>query len=276
MDRKLLVDAVHASGANRSRQLDEAAYLARWQTHVAPIDDLFTRSVVGGIFADRLSWVFVAGYQIAVRSVFSVESDRWVAYLASEDRSGKLPGVTARQVAGKTRLTGWKTWVAAVDHVGELVVRLNTAPAEHYLVSRESDGLRLTAKPDGSFLGDLSQGSAEFSDVAVERRLQVSDTVPFNLREALGIYGALCGLVLAQPVPETISETCLDLLDAGARLWNMSLSDPAEIEQLQLFDQSLQDFIAGVEDDLAATIPAWASDRRLLSMYSPGIARYKL
>ena len=274
MDRKLLINAVRVSRAIGSGPLDEAAYLALWQSHVTPIEDPFMRSVVGGIFADRLAWVFVAGYQLAVRSVFSVESDRWVAYVASEDRSGTLPAVSVMHVAGETQLTGWKTWVAAVDHVGELVVRTNGAQAEHYLVSRESTGLTLSAKADVSFLGDLSQGSAEFSGVVVQRQLQVIDEVPFNLREALAIYGALCGLVLAQPMLEASSESCLDLLDIAAGLWATSLCEPNDIQQLKSFDQNLQGFIASVEDDLAATIPDWDRDRRLVSMYSPGIARY--
>lgn len=274
MDRKVLIDAVRLSQEIGAGPLNEAAYLALWQSHVVPIDDPFTRSVVGGIFADRLAWVFAAGYQLAVRAAFSVESDRWVAYVASEDRSGTLPAVSVTQADGETKLTGWKTWVAGVDQVGELVVRINGTQPEHYLVSRESTGLTLNAKSDVSFLGDLSQGSAQFSEVVIQRRLEACDDVPFNLREALAIYGALCGLVLAQPALEADSESCLELLDSAAGLWTSSWRDPDDIQRLTSFDQNLQGFIESLEADLAATIPQWARDRRLVSMYSAGIAPY--
>jgi hypothetical protein len=275
VDRKLLSNALHARQANASGPLNEAAYLALWQSHVAPINDPFRRSVVGGVWADRLSWVFAAGYQVAVRSVFAVDSQHWIAYAASEDRSGTLPAVRVAQADGVARLTGCKTWVAAIEHVGELVVRLNTVPAEYYLVSRESEGLKLTVKPEVTFLSDLSQGSAEFSDVAA-RRLPVTETIPFSVREALAIYGALCGLVLAQPTLKPFSETCVGLVDTGAELWDLALGDQTEIDLLKAFDQRMQEFIVTIEDQLAAVIPGWSRDQRLVSMYSPGIARYEL
>jgi hypothetical protein len=263
----------HRRGGGRA--LDEAAYLASWQKHVSGIESPFEQAVIGGILADRLSWVFVAGYQVAVRMAFSIETTQWVAYVASEDRERKLPGVTAEDESGSIRLNGFKTWVAAAAHVGQLVVRVNTDPPRHLLVARDRQGLQISLKPAARFLADLSQGVAGFSAVIVDRELPIENEVPFNLREALAIYSAFLGYLLGQDVVAAVHGQCRAVLSATEDLWRSDLQDERSNRQLCEFDVEVQKLRQQVDEILLDHTPGWESDRRLISMYSPGIQRSK-
>ena len=262
----------HRLSAGKS--LDEAGYLACWQEQVSGLESPFEQAVVGGIWADRLSWVFVAGYQVAVRLAFSIQSTKWLAYVASEDREQKLPGVSAVEEADSLQLSGFKTWVAAADHVGELVVRINSQTPRYLLVARDRAGLQISLKPEGRFLRDLTQGVAEFTAVAVDRELPIEDEVPFNLREALAIYSAFLGYLLGQEVVAAVHPQCRKVLSATEDLWRSDFQDKDSQRQLSEFDVDVQKLKQQVDEILLDHTPGWESDRRLISMYSPGIQRY--
>lgn len=261
----------HRHGGKRS--LDEAGYLACWQEQVSGLDNPFEQAVIGGIWADRLSWVFVAGYQVAVRLAFSIQSTQWLAYVASEDRERKLPGVVAVEEAGSLRLNGFKTWVAAAAHVGELVVRINSQTPRYLLVARDRAGLRISLKPEGRFLRELSQGVAEFTEVTVDRELPVENEVPFNLREALAIYSAFLGYLLGQDVVTAVHEQSRKVLSATQDLWRSDFQDKSSQRQLCEFDVDVQKLKQQVDEILLDHTPGWESDCRLISMYSAGIQR---
>ena len=94
--------------------VDEAVSLGEWTKAAAPLPTPPAMAITGGAIADRLAWVFVAGYQAANRRVFpELPVDGWAAYLVSEDRNGELPGVTAAPNDGGFLLNGHKTWLAA-------------------------------------------------------------------------------------------------------------------------------------------------------------------
>ena len=83
-------------------------------------------AVQGGLVADRLAWVFVAGYQAALRRTFPAEVlHGWGAFAVSEDRRGDppLPGVDYQQTKDEFVISGHKTWVAAVSCVEHLIIK---------------------------------------------------------------------------------------------------------------------------------------------------------
>ena len=60
------------------------------------LDSLTAQAVKGGLLADRMAWVFVAGYQCALRHTFSeLPADGIAVFAVSEDRKNDppLPGV---------------------------------------------------------------------------------------------------------------------------------------------------------------------------------------
>ena len=89
-------------GLARVEAVSEAAYHDAWVEHALPREpDLLAMAISGGLIADRLAWVFVAGYQAACRHVFPTATLRsWVSYAATEDRENDppLPGVPSQWV----------------------------------------------------------------------------------------------------------------------------------------------------------------------------------
>jgi hypothetical protein len=106
-----------ATGLKRIESASEAAYRDAWNERVVPLDsDPLAMAIAGGLIADRMAWVFVAGYQAACRHVFSSAALRsWVSYAATEDREGDppLPGVRLTGEPSSGTLSGNKAWIGA-------------------------------------------------------------------------------------------------------------------------------------------------------------------
>ena len=106
----------------------EAEYLALWKASLATQEplDLLAMAITGGLLADRMAWVFVGGYQSAIRHTFMHEAfSGWGAFAVSEDRKGQppLPGVTLHNSAQGDVVSGYKTWVACSDSVEHVVIK---------------------------------------------------------------------------------------------------------------------------------------------------------
>lgn len=163
--------------------MNEAQYKSAWQQLEAP--SLVELAVSGGALADRLSFVFCAAYQCAVRHCFmsyfkDLDPHAWYCLAASEDRTGTLPGVT---VNGNV-VNGNKTWIAAAAVVDKLIV---TAHGETLLIDREASGVTIDEGTKPGFLPDMTQGKASFSNTPIESRLPAPGNFPF----AEGFY-TLC------------------------------------------------------------------------------------
>ena len=151
-------------------QTSEATYAQAWRSMFAGVEHWrpFDLAVAGGACAEDLAQVFIAGYQAAIRATFpDVAFAGWAAFVVSEDRSvtNPLPGVTAQADGDALVLNGHKSWIAAVDHVDDLVVRASGEAAGYYLVPRGAPGLTLERNPAPSMLPELSQGRARLSNV---------------------------------------------------------------------------------------------------------------
>lgn len=252
---------------------DEHAYAALWSEQVSGLDSLTAQAVQGGLLADRMAWVFVAGYQCALRHTFAeLPADGIAAFAVSEDRKNDppLPGVKSLLHNGSVQVSGYKTWVACSASLSHLVIKADRGEAaNYYSIERVTEGLSLTDK-HGGFLAEMSQGIAHLDNVAVPTPLDASQVGHFGLRETLYIYMAFCawaGKFVAQ------AERCERLIQ---RLATLVANVPANLEglaELKEVDHAVQALIAEVPE---SATPAWGEDQRLISMYSPGLQRRQI
>jgi hypothetical protein len=251
----------------------EDIYKTLWQSAVAPQQDLGSLAVQGGLLADRLAWVFIAGYQAALRWTFPDQGfSGWAAFAVSEDRRGDppLPGVDYQTSDAGFSISGHKTWVAAVNSVDHLVIKAGRgARARYFNLPRQSQGLEFSTRA-ANFLGEMSQGSAHLVDVRVATDTALNaDSVPqFGQREALYIYLAFLAYAGRTWLRAAAQDDCLSLIQ---RL-DQALAQPqlplAEVKEL---DVAVQSVLATIAAAAAADNERWEADQRLISMYSPGI-----
>ena len=252
---------------------DEHTYAALWSEQVSGLDSLTAQAAQGGLLADRMAWVFVAGYQCALRHTFAeLPAEGIVAFAVSEDRKNDppLPGVKSLQHNGGVQVSGYKTWVACSASLSQLVIKADRGEAaNYYCIERATKGLSLTDK-HGGFLAEMSQGVAHLDNVVVTTPLDASQVAHFGLRETLYIYMAFCawaGKLVAQ------TERCERLIQ---RLATLAANVPANLEslaELKEVDHAVQALIAEVPE---RATPAWGKDQRLISMYSPGLQKRQI
>ena len=129
---------------------EETAYLQLWIQKVSQQQDPALMAVHGGMLADRMAWVFVAGYQAALRRTFPDQAlPRWAALAVSEDRRNDppLPGVDYQLNDGEFVISGHKTWVAAVNSVEHLVIKAGIgARALYFNLPRTTEGLEFSSR----------------------------------------------------------------------------------------------------------------------------------
>ena len=252
---------------------DELAYSAAWLQHIGPLTSRVEKAVQGGLLSDRMAWVFVAGYQCALRHTFSeLPEDSMAAFAVSEDRKGKppLPGVKSRQEDGVVYVSGYKTWVACCASLSHLVIKSDRgAQARYYCIERGTPGLTLTPKY-GSFLAEMSQGVAKLDEVVVAKALDPSAVGHFGLRETLYIYMAFCAWAGKFGAP---SELCSSIIGRLAALADHPPQDESTLAELKAVDDAVQTLRAEIPSSAATH---WEQDQRLIAMYSPGIQRREL
>ncbi len=257
--------------------LTEAQFLELWRQHAETQADLASMAIAGGLCADRLAWVFIAGYQAAIRCTFpDAPLSGWAAFAVSEDRqpNNPLPGVTAQHDSQGQVLSGHKTWVAAVDQIDHLILKSGRrGEAQYFQLARDEPGLELTLRPAGSFLAELSQGAAHLNDVKVAKRqlLDDSQVALFGPREALFIYAAFCAFVLAKSPDPTQRERCRAMLRRVPALLASGFSSAADVSAFKQLDADVQQLLTDIETDGFPRNASWSQDRGLISMYSKGI-----
>jgi len=180
----------------------EAHWYANWSSAGCGDHEPLAMALMGGAIADRLAWVFHAGYQGMMRYAFPFcPQDGWASYLVADDRSGEYPDATVKRSGSALMLSGYKSWVAASRHVRYLVVRVH-GPDEDMIVLVESDdeGVQLSHRDRPGFLSELSQGFAAFEDVPVTdtRVLRLADLPEnFSRSEPLHVLTALNAFMLS-------------------------------------------------------------------------------
>jgi len=251
----------------------EAQYLAAWSEHVQSrtAEGSFALALAGGYLADRLAWVFVAGYQAALRATFTgLQLPGWTALAVSEDPSkdNPLPGLTWQASRSGYSLDGYKTWIAAVQQVQHIIVRARGEQPELFLMARDTPGLILSVSPDPAMLPDLSQGKAQLKGVEVgaSARLDIDSLTGFGQREALHIYIAFVGMCLRAAEANTAdTSSCLRLLEQAE-----PLADDCDEASFAAFSREIQALRERVSETLFADDAHWQRDQRLIAMYHRG------
>tara|TARA_B100000902_G_scaffold238117_1_gene225543 strand:+ start:712 stop:1563 length:852 start_codon:yes stop_codon:yes gene_type:complete len=251
----------------------EDAYQQIWMRHVALQNDLGFMAVQGGLLADRLAWVFVAGYQSALRRTFMDQTfSGWGAFAVSEDRRGDppLPGVDYQQLEDGFVVSGHKTWVATVNSVDHLVIKAGHGERTLYFnLPRHTEGLDFSAR-NANFLAEMSQGSAHLVDVKLpaDAALDAGAVAQFGQREALYIYLAFLAYAGRTWLRDSAQQDCLRLIQ---RLQQALSEHSLPLAEIKALDLAVQGVLAAVGPTAGADNERWEKDQRLISMYSPGI-----
>ena len=254
---------------------DEAAWYKAW--HGQGLDTLppVLQALQGGMSADCLPWVFIAGYQAAIRYVFGdVPSQGWAAYAATEDKTdpAAYPGTRLTASGAGFALDGCKSWVAQLRLMDHLLEKLNETE-QCILIHTQISGVHLSHRDAPGFLAAMSQGFARFeaAEVAPGNVYGIDQMRQFGRREPRFVMLAGAGYLLAQlkGADKALEQALIALVLALA-----TVCESAEIvpKTLAALDRALQDAIAAFAKAVDYTaLPAWDADHRLLSMYSARI-----
>ena len=250
----------------------ESDYLKLWQDLVRDKGSApFELAVRGGVLADRFSWVFIAGYQAAIRHVFVGETFQgWAAFAVSEDRSedNPLPGVTYEETEGHVVIHGSKTWVAASMHCTDIVFSAGKGGNKRfYRAHRDEENLVVETRPPGRMLPDLSQGSAHFHGVGLKSdKLLDTRLVPgFGACEVVYIYAAFLASTWVR-APAERDET-LRLLTLAASICAREEIARDDNDMIQL-DQGVQSLLQHLRQEVFGDIDLWRRDYKLIAMYA--------
>ncbi len=207
-DLLTLADSIRADSVS-----SEAEYQRIWQEYIQVEHSPEEVAYIGGVLADRLAFLFIAGYQAAVRRTFDLTDKNWTVLAVSEDKSlsDPKPGLS---LTADGLLCGYKTWVASSDFMEKMIVSTGTSEdLRLWKVDRNQRGLTLHRKNKPAFLGEMSQGIGEFDRVIASelQELPSIDLKLFSKREPLYLYIAFCGF-LHKKLPHPESETLLNSL----------------------------------------------------------------
>lgn len=269
------------SGDPLGSAMSEAQYREQWGKALSEEREPHPLALAGGYLASELPWVFVAGYQAAIRWVFpDVSSSGWLAFAASESRDADnpLPGVRCDQSGA---LSGWKTWVASVNSLDALLVLVKgegSGSTRVFEVRSMALGLSLhgpdVVAPSGKFLGAMSQGKAELVGVpATElRELSTERLRWFRYAEAISVYTALSAFLLRQSDTlgdERLRSNVIELFAEQRRAFDAADEQLLEVAGRELARGAMA-CAKRYEEIVGESAPGnWAVDRRVISMYAP-------
>lgn len=276
--------SIISGDVSSSESESEESWRRNWLAGDVSNHEHLAVAMIGGAMADRLSWVFHAGYQGMMRyAFFFCPKDGWSSYLVAEDKSGEFPGTGLDKSGPDTLLKGNKSWVAASKHVDHLVVQV-VLPDENILVVVDSDapGVSLSHREKPGFLSDLSQGFATFTDVAVAD-IYKHDALPenFSQSEPHHVLTALNTFMISHTVRlggnSTITDTAAASLEKSIRLVDQKVTGDhfflgvAELDsETTATAQHFADFIEDVDESLHRR---WRKDSGLVNMFSRGLQK---
>lgn len=260
----------------------EQAYYDLWHArgiHALPSG---AGAIAGGLLADRLPWVFAAGYQATLRNAFAgLPARGWAAFAATEDTADPAahPPVTLDGCAPNYVLNGCKAWVAHSRLVDHLIVTINDPAgnkraARGVILERERDGVRLSHRDSPGFLAAMSQGFARFEQTPVDAGgvFTFEAIRQFGRTEAKFVMLAACAFLIAHTDRATALHDSLVALAAGI-LALLAESDTSR-QVYAAIDREFQVCVDRFEDTAApAQIPDYAADRRLFRLYTARIQR---
>lgn len=284
MDVEQLIEGVLAGTITPEPASAESDYHGLWLRREVASGDAFRTATLGGALADRLAWVFVAGYQATIRRCFPnlPHEPGWAAFVNTEDQSGSFPGTTLTGEPGQRRLSGWKGWVAAADHIDRLLVSASHNQTPFLVIRRDQPGLTIESGSPKGYLSEMVQGRAHFDDVAIAEDQVVGDetTFPvFRSAESAYVRAALAAFILSharrlEANPSLISGAVAALFSLDAILRLRLPSDTVAVGLLGAANQVgalAVDFEALIGERDPALHALWSKDRRLVDGALPGI-----
>lgn len=242
----------------------EADFLRHWRTTADGIVDEVELALSGGALADRFAWVFVSGYQAAIRRCFpEFAVPGWTCLAVAEPKEGPTCSLAG---AGRAfRLNGEKSWIAGAESVESLVVSVG-ADAERRFVAIVADapGVALTNPRTPSFLKELSQGAARFEDVHVPAEQIITDPARAQwFRGAEPLYVLLALNACLQRQADALGDPYVSRLADTAIAIGEAL--PAELGEKA-------GIVPGLESLRAATTAVIESASHLLGRFPPSLA----
>ena len=280
-----LIEAVLAGEIGTEESLDEAAWHRLWERDGLAGKTPLDMALAGGALADRLSWVFVSGYQAALHANFpQLPTSGWAAFVATEDRQDPAahPGTFLASGTRGRVLHGYKSWVAQSRQVAHLLVTAREHPEDDapgcVLVSAHAPGVHLSHRDEPGFLADMSQGFARFDSVEVAgEKYGFERSRAFGRSESIYVMLAASAFLLAQQAQTTKVDDELVALSLALAAVVSRIADegggPAPARVLAALDRSLAACVARFDHLGSSVVPSWGTDRRLLGMYSNRIQR---
>ena len=269
----------------------EGDWHAIWQREGIGRHEPVITAALGGARADRLAWVFLSGYQACIRHTFPAltarldDGDQWCSFVNTEDAEGTLPGTKLASAGDAQRLSGWKTWLAASDHVAQLLVSLREpSPWRYAVVPRDAAGVTIETGPPRRFLPELAQGRVEFDATPVEADALFADDdsyAQFGIAEGTYVRVALNAMMLSTvrqlDAPVDLTADAAANLAALAAVAALPLRSAAASAALLGIDRHTRTLAEAFADLIAERAPAlhdrWRRDQRLIAMAVTGIER---
>ncbi len=257
----------------------EKAYYDLW--HERGIDALTPEdaAIAGALLADRLPWVFTAGYQATLRNAFPTLPPRgWAAFVATEDTQTHA-GTTLREDGDRYRLNGHKLWVAHSQVVDHLIVTVNDPGgdkrrARGLIVERGRSGVTLTHRDEPGFLAAMSQGFAKFENapIAPSELFEFEPIRQFGRTEAK--YVMLAGTAFMLARTREGSELQDRLFATGSALLALLGESQTSRQVYGSIDREFQRCVESFEQHVDTTaIGDYDADRRLFRMHTDRIQR---
>ena len=256
----------------------EQDWYANWCEATRGAADPVALAAAGGAAADRLSWVFLSGYQAAVRHCFpEFAVAGWTCFAAAEPEAG--PRCRLSIDGGRTLLDGSKSWIAGAGCVDHLVVMVGERDTCEFVgVDRSAAGVSIELPRKPSFLADMSQGVAHFDRVviAAENRIQQPQRARrFRAAEPLFVLIAL-NACLAQHARTAGFPDAADAaeaaVDQGRGLSGMIEAQSDFKTALSAYRQSVARVVSHFERSVLPLTPStlqtsWTVDHPLLVMF---------
>lgn len=261
---------------------DEATWHDLWEARELDALPPVAAAVSGGALADRLAWVFAAGYQATLRNAFPMlPPGGFASFVANEDARDpeRHPGTTLAADGSHLRLDGCKVWVGHSRLVRHLVVTVNDAAgdkrrARAVIVTRDAPGVHLTHRETPGFLPAISQGYARFdgTPVAADTVIDFEPIRQFGRTEAKFVMLAACAFMLARLPAASTARDAGYAVAAGL----VALLGEAETSR-QVYGAIDRAYLALADrferEVDTAVIPGYTDDARLFRLYTARIQR---
>jgi alkylation response protein AidB-like acyl-CoA dehydrogenase len=271
---------------------DLAAWRRRAEAVRAPGDLPIDHAVLGGLVADRLGFVFAAGYRAALRALVpSLGDDTTLCVTEEGGAHPRALQATLRPIdsAGDSgfRLSGAKTWSTLAASARRLLVAASAGADQSgrnrlrmAVVDVGAPGVSIRPMPPTPFTPEIEHAEVTFTDVAVTEVLPGDGfdhwIKPFRTVEDVHVHAALAGhlvrLARAHAWPRAIVEDALALI---AALRALAAGDPGAREvhiALAGALRTAERLVADAAPHLAATDETtrtrWERDRPILGVAS--------